>query len=69
MMFAKINDDKSIVRDCTTNAILAVDKTALQNNRNMRRAAAQRQEEMDDLKNQVARLTTLVEQLLQNNNK
>jgi hypothetical protein len=64
-MFAKIVDNDNLVRDCNTNAILATDRTALMLNRAQRKAAHKSQQEIAELKDQVAKLTTLVEQLLQ----
>ena len=68
-MFAKIIDDKTIVRDCKSNAILAVDRAALERSRAKRNADEKKQKEIADLKDQVAKLTTIVEQLMQQVNK
>ena len=61
---AKVVDDPTIVRDLTTNAILATDIGALSRHRAHRRAVQNKEEEMNQLKDQVAQLTKLVQTLI-----
>lgn len=60
-------DDKRFVRDTRSNALLNIDKRALDRHR-VEREKTQRtshmREEMDALRTQVAELTELVQQLL-----
>lgn len=66
---AIVEGDKSIVRDLTSNAILSVDKTALSVHRAHRRFVQLKEEEMNQLKDQVSELTKLVQTLISSNDK
>jgi hypothetical protein len=64
MAKAKVKDDKTLVRDLNTTAILAADRVALGQHRAHRRAIQSKEEEMNQLKDQVAKLTELVQALI-----
>jgi hypothetical protein len=60
-------DDNRFVRDTRSNALLNIDKRALDRHRNERdlaRRNSHMHSEMDELRSQVAMLTELVQQLL-----
>jgi hypothetical protein len=60
-------DDNRFVRDTRSNALLNIDKRALDRHRNERdlaRRNSHMRSEMDELRSQVAILTELVQQLL-----
>lgn len=61
---ALVEDDKAIVRDIETTAILATDRESLSRHRAHRRAVRQKEEEMNQLRDQVTKLTELVHTLL-----
>lgn len=66
MATAKVEDDKSLVRDLSSNAILNTNKDELIQHRNVRRMRKQNEETVIQLESRINSLESLVKQLLNN---
>ena len=63
-MYKKVAEDSAFVRDMQTNAIINVDNQALFAYKKRKRAAANLQQDVDSLKNEMQEIKKLLVQLL-----
>lgn len=67
--FAKVKDEKALVRDMDSKAILNIDVQALQDHRRKKQAALMQARRLDGLEQSVNEMKQMLQQLLQNKDK
>lgn len=63
-MEVKILDHEEFIKDTTSGAVINIDEVALDRARRRKQAAARKNDELEELKNDVAEIKTLLKEIL-----